>query len=243
MVERPAEAQPQGFTVGMLMLDAREPYVLGDPANALTFEFPVLYRVVSGATVEAVATGDRSVLDAIVDGARWLEGGGVRAIVSNCGFMLHYQEQVAAAVRVPVALSSLLQVPLALAAVGAGRRLGIVTASKRNLGRELLAKVGADDPDRLLIADMEDRPEFARILEERETIDVDALASETVAASEELSRADGELGGILLECALLTPYAPAVQRAIGLPVWDFNTLIEQLESSVNRRFRGSTRVP
>jgi hypothetical protein len=80
-------------------------------------------------------------------------------------------------------------------------------------------------------------------MQERETIDVEALASETVAAAEELlNDSGGHLGGVLLECALLTPYAAAVQQATGLPVWDFNTLIEQVESSVNRRIRGQTRL-
>lgn len=35
-----------GASVGILMLDARFPRIMGDMGNALTWEFPVHYKVV-----------------------------------------------------------------------------------------------------------------------------------------------------------------------------------------------------
>ena len=51
-------------------------------------------------------------LPAFVEGARALEREGVGAVTTNCGFLVKYQRELAAAVAVPVFSSSLLLVPL-----------------------------------------------------------------------------------------------------------------------------------
>src|SRR5712664_3432189 len=102
-----------GFTVGILMLDTRFPRIPGDMGNATTFPFPVRYHRVSGAAPDLVVRrGAEGLLDAFVDAARALEREGVGAITTNCGFLVKFQRQMAAAVHVPVFTSSLLMVPL-----------------------------------------------------------------------------------------------------------------------------------
>ena len=101
-----------GFTVGVLMLDTRFPRIPGDMGNASTFPFPVRYHRVDGAAPDLVVRrGAEGLLDAFVDAARYLEREGVGAITTNCGFLVKFQRQMAAAVRVPVFTSSLLLVP------------------------------------------------------------------------------------------------------------------------------------
>src|SRR2546422_1843151 len=119
-----------GFTVGILILDTRFPRILGDVGNAATFPFPVRYHRVSGAHPDLVVRrGAEGLLPAFVQGARALEGEGVGAITTSCGFLVKYQQELAAAVRVPVFTSSLLMVPLVHRLLPAGRRVGNMTVN------------------------------------------------------------------------------------------------------------------
>src|SRR2546429_5133617 len=89
-----------GFTVGILILDTRFPRIPGDVGNAATFPFPVRYHRVSGADPDLVVRrGAEGLLPAFVQGARALEGEGVGAITTSCGFLAKYQQELAAAVR------------------------------------------------------------------------------------------------------------------------------------------------
>src|SRR5262245_63915526 len=92
-----------GFSVGILVLDTRFPRVPGDIGNAGTFDFPVLYRRVRGATSDRVVRHvDRDLLPLFIEGAQALEAEGVQAITTSCGFLARFQRDLAAAVKVPV---------------------------------------------------------------------------------------------------------------------------------------------
>src|SRR4029453_12419726 len=96
-----------GFTVGILMLDTQFPRIPGDMGNASTFDFPVLYHRVRGASPDLVVRhGQRALLPTFIEGARALEREGVRAITTNCGFLAMYQTDMAAAVSIPLFISS-----------------------------------------------------------------------------------------------------------------------------------------
>src|SRR2546426_8657585 len=117
-----------GVTVGILMLDTRFPRIPGDAGNAAPSPFPVRYHRVRGADPDLVVRrGAEGLLPAFVQGARALEGEGVGAITTSCRFLAKYQQELAAAVRVPVFTSSLLMVPLVHRLLPAGRRGGPTT--------------------------------------------------------------------------------------------------------------------
>ena len=55
-----------GASLGILMLEARFPRIPGDMGNATTWPFPVLYKVVSGASPQRVVRErDGALVDAV----------------------------------------------------------------------------------------------------------------------------------------------------------------------------------
>src|ERR1700734_1476117 len=132
-----------GAPLGILMLEARFPRIPGDMGNALTWPFPVLYRVVAGASPERVVLGGAAgLLDDFLAAAEELVRHGAEAITTNCGFLALFQREIAAHVRVPVATSSLLQVPWVQATLPPGKRVGVITVSAGSLTPRHLAAAG-----------------------------------------------------------------------------------------------------
>jgi len=132
-----------GFSVGILMLDTQFPRIPGDMGNASTFDFPVRYHRVAGASPDRVVRqGHRELLPAFVEGARFLEREGVRAVTTNCGFLAKFQPELAAAVSVPVFTSSLMLVPLVHRMLPPGRAVGILTVDASSLRPEHMTGAG-----------------------------------------------------------------------------------------------------
>src|SRR3954452_18092357 len=178
-----------GAPLGVLMLDARFPRIPGDMGNAQTWPFPVLYRVVRGATPQRVVLeGAKGLLPEFLDAAADLVALGAEAITTNCGFLSLFQRQLAEHVAVPVATSSLMQVPWVQATLPPGRRVGVVTVSARSLTPAHLAAAGvpADTP----VAGTEGGREFFRVLirGEAEDMDLDLAAEDVVDAGRDLVR-------------------------------------------------------
>src|SRR5262245_46398457 len=141
-----------GHSIGILMLDTRFPRIPGDMGNAGTFDFPVRYHQVSGASPDLVVRqGSRALLPSFVEGARALEREGVRAITTNCGFLAQFQAELTAAVAVPVFTSALMLVPLVHRMLPAGRAVGVLTVDASSLrpGHFAGAGIGPDMPVRV----------------------------------------------------------------------------------------------
>lgn len=225
-----------GAPLGVLMLEARFPRILGDMGNAATWPFPVLYRVVSGASPEKVVLqGAAGLLPDFIAAAQELVRLGAEAITTNCGFLSLFQQELAAAIDVPVATSSLMQVPWVQATLPPGRRVGLVTVSAASLSPQHLAAVGvsADTP----VAGTEGGREFFRVLikAEKEEMDIDLAEQDVVAAALRLAAEHPEVGAIVLECTNMPPYAAAVQAATGLPVYDIYSLITWFHAGLRPR--------
>jgi Asp/Glu/hydantoin racemase len=223
--------------IGVLMLDTRFPRPPGDIGNPATFDFPVVYRVVERATpARVVDDGAEGLVDAFCEAARDLEATGVSAITTSCGFLALHQRTLADAVSVPVLTSSLLQVPLALAAIGRGRDAGVVTFKAEALTPAHFAAVGVPALDRVTILGLEGAPAFYRpIAEDLPTLDVAAAEREIVAIVAAWASSQPDLGALVLECTNLPPYSAAIQRATGLPLWDVVTLVRWAHEGVRRQ--------
>lgn len=228
-----------GEAIGILLLDTSVPFIPGDVANATTYDFPIRFQKVEGFSVARAVGRDASVYPALRRAAMELVGQGVRAITGDCGFMALHQQQLAAELEVPVFLTSLLQIPFILSMIG-DRRVAILAADGRSLDDDLLASAGIGASDRIIIEGMESRPNFSGFaLEETGVLDSEAVEGEVVEAGTRIVAEHGDVGAFLLECSLLPPYGKALQDAVGLPVFDYITMIEHVFSAVvKKRYRG-----
>ena len=69
-------------------------------------------------------------------------------------------------------------------------------------------------------------------MEDRGTFDMAGIRQEVIDAAKKLVQDNPSIGAILLECSDMPPYASAIQAAVGLPVFDFITLINYLQNAV-----------
>ncbi len=222
-----------GAAVGILMLDARFPRIPGDMGNARTWSFPVLYRIVRGASPDLVVRQNAGgMLDAFVAAARDLVADGADGITTNCGFLSLFQQELADAVGVPVATSSLMQVALVNRMLPKGKCAGILTISGSTLTERHLERAGVplDTP----IGSTEGRHEFTEaILGNRLELDVEAARDDNVEAALALVGAHPEIGALVLECTNMMPYAADIRAAIGMPVFTMESFVSWFQSGLD----------
>jgi hypothetical protein len=234
-------ARNYGIAIGIMQLDCSLPFIPGDVDNADTYDFPVIYKVVPGLSTKACLAGAPELARAAVETAVELEKQGVRAISSDCGFMLQFQGAVREAVKIPVCMSSLLQLPIIAASLAPARPIAVITADSKNLTPQFLARAGIAVPNKLIIAGLQDKPEFkTAVFDEKGSLDATLVEAEVIATMREIAREHPDLGAILFECSMLPPYARAVQDAVGLPVFDFVTMINHLHAATHQqRYAGA----
>jgi Asp/Glu/hydantoin racemase len=235
-----------GARLGILMLEARFPRIPGDMGNAATWPFPVLYKVVSGATPRRVVLERaEGLLDSFLAAARELASLGADGLTTNCGFLSLYQKQLAAAVAIPVATSSLMQVAMIESTLPPGKRVGILTVNAAALSPAHLRAIGVDPS--LPIVGTERGREFTRVMLGNEpSMDVAAAEKDILDAGGELLSGNPNVGAILLECTNMVPYARALRDRYGLPVYDIYSFMSWFHAGLNPRdfgFPGSSRGP
>ena len=223
-----------GITVGILMLDTRFPRIPGDMGNAATFPFPVRYQRVPGADPDLVVRrGAAGLLPAFIEGARLLEREGVGAITTNCGFLVTFQRELAASVRVPVFSSSLLLVPLVHRLLPPARRVGIMTVNAGALTPAHLEGAGIGPEIPIAVAGLETEKEFTRVLLGNELeLDVDLAREEHIRVARRLVAQHPDVGALVLECTNMPPYSADIQRETELPVFDIVSLVTMVHAAL-----------
>ena len=225
-----------GVPLGILMLEARFPRIPGDMGNGTTWPFPVMYRVVRGASPEKVVlNGADGLMQDFLDAAVDLVRLGAEAITTNCGFLSLFQKELAAHVGVPVATSSLMQVPWVQAMLPPGKRVGIVTVSGSTLTPRHLEASGV--PLDIPVAGTENGREFFRVLikAEKDDMDVDLAEQDILEAGRDLVTRHPDVGAIVLECTNMPPYAAALRRQVGLPVYDIYSMVNYFHAGLRPR--------
>jgi len=221
-----------GARVGILMLETRFPRIPGDMGNAETWPFPVLFKVVPGASSRRVVCDKAAgLLDEFLGAAGELVRLGADGITTTCGFLSLFQRQIAAHVGVPVATSSLMQIPLIERVMPPGKRVGVLTVSAANLTAEHLLAAGADPATPVVGTD--NGSEFTRVMiNDEERLDVAAAEHDILAAGDTLVTTHSDVGAILLECTNMVPYARALSERLRLPVFSIYTFVSWFQAGL-----------
>lgn len=224
--------RPSPGPLGILMLDTRFPRIVGDVGNAGSYDFPVIFRRMEGiGSADAVAAHpDRPrVLAALKANAEALAAEGAVGLGTSCGFLALYQDDLAKVSPVPVATSALLHIKRLV-----GKKVGVITASARNLTPAHLEAVGAPG-DTPVVALPEESSFAGTFLRNGLTLDREAVEREVVAAGRDLVARHPEVDTVVLECTNLPPYKPALEQALGVPVLDVLDLLKDFYREVSAR--------
>ena len=229
-----------GPTVGIVQLPANIPMLPGDMGNATTFDFPVLYELIPDINPHWVLSAEPhpEVLKRTIIAAHRLEMQGCRAIIGNCGFFANYQPEVAKAITVPFFNGSLMQVPMALIAVGSNKKVGVLTANGKLLkAAPALKNSGVADKDmsRVVIYGNEDGKQMNNVTGEKGQFSPKGLEKELVALAKKMVKEHPDIGAIVLECTEFPPHAFAIQEAVRLPMYDFVTLTKLMHAGAMQK--------
>ena len=238
-----------GMGLGIIILDEVYPGFPGDVRNASSFPYNVQYEIVEEVDIQAlVFAEDKSgCLEPIRRAAKRLEQKGCRAISAECGYFAYFQREIAASVKVPVFMSSLLQVPWAQRVIGPDRVVGIYVGSKAAVSEEHLKAVGVEPGGNYVIEGAVDQG----ACKEFENLWIEGLRPEvpqayySKAAREFLDRGAAfferhpDMGAMVLECTGFPPFARELQRRIDIPIFSYSTLLDFAHSvAVHRDFYG-----
>ena len=235
----PPKQAVAGYAIGIIVIDIWYPLMPGNVANASTYPFPVVHKILEGISFDQLLSGSSAVTEKIIGaGKELIEKYGVRAIVGACGSFALYQKAVAAALEVPTLLSVMLQVPLILQSLKPNERLGVVFASRDALTSRVLEQCDISDASRLAVTEVRNLGEFKRLMQNKGRFNSYRMGQEVIDHIEGFVKDNPDIGALLLQCSDLPPYAWGIQNATGLPVFDMNSLIEWIFHAVVRKTYG-----
>jgi hypothetical protein len=221
--------------LGVLMLDTAFRRFPGDIGNSATFDFPVLYERVAGASVAAItALDDECMLEPFVAAAHRLIARGAKAITTSCGFLVLYQRPLQDRLPVPIATSALLQMSWLAATMPVGQQIGVLTFDADRLGPRHLAAAGAatETP----VAGLPTDGHFHRALSGDPSGDsYHARETEAVGIARALIAKHPQISALVLECTNLAPHRTAIQAAVQRPIYDVITLAHWLYEGISER--------
>lgn len=215
--------------LGVMQLQNTPVTVPGSMGHPDSYDAPAIFRQVPGAWTENIVGEGREVLPAYIETARALEAEGCTALITNCGFTARFQKDVAAAVSIPVAMSSLLLVPWALGLLAPGQKLGIVTYDSTQLTEVHFNGAGwSRKTAPVEIVGIEGSESWRRMADPDTRLDRAMVERDVLAATRGMLEAHPEIRSIVLECSAFPLAGEAVRRETGLPTVHFVTMANML---------------
>ncbi|HEX5328120.1 MAG TPA: aspartate/glutamate racemase family protein, partial [Acetobacteraceae bacterium] len=224
-----------GVTIGIMILDTGFQRLPGDIGYGPTWQFPVQYAVVRGATPDRIVRPNADgMLDLFLKAADELVALGVDGITTSCGFLAILHPQLVAHCPVPIATSSLLQIPLVQSILPKGQRVGVLTADAAALSPEHFRAVGVEPG--LPVAGMPPDGVFRHNNRTGQpVVEQAAQEREVLGMAERLLTHHPDIGAIVSECTNLPPYSAKIEANFGVPVYDIITLVEWFHAGLRPR--------
>ncbi len=233
---RPHRKQPvHGVTIGIMILDTGFQRLPGDIGYAPTFRFPVQFAVVRGATPDRIVKPKADgMLDLFKRAVDDLVALGVDGITTSCGFLACLHQELLDYCPVPIATSSLLQIPLVQSTLPRGKRVGVLTADAASLTADHFRSVGVATD--LPVVGMPPDGIFRH--NNRTGVPVvkyEEQEREVLGMAERLLTEHDNIGAIVCECTNLPPYSARIEQEFGVPVFDVITLVEWFHAGLKPR--------
>jgi hypothetical protein len=115
---------------------------------------------------------------------------------------------LAARLPIPIATSALLQIPSVETLLPPTSVIGVLTYDGNKLGKHHFEQLDVD----------------VSLIQEGARYDAASMEDEIVSEAVALCKEYDNIRAIILECTQMPPYADAVQKALGIPVYDVYTL-------------------
>lgn len=209
----------------------------GDVIVPESYAFPVIHEKVLGATLwNVVDSGEFSdeYLEAFVKACKNLEAKGCIGIITSCGFLAQIQSRLAAKIDIPIATSSLLQVPYVLNIISPKKKIGILTFDDSTLSAVHFAGVGITNKmmERVVVKGCKPLGTLHNIIQKGEPYIHEELEQELVELAVTLLSDNPTIGAFVLECTQMPPFAKAIQQATSKPVFDGVTMVDWFYSGL-----------
>jgi len=225
-----------GIPLGIIMLNCKFPRPIGDIGHARTFSFPVAYEVLYNVDPQDLTVNNNpEAIGILLNAAEKLEKLGVGAIMTSCGLLLRYQKQLASIVKIPVATSSLLLLPLIGNIISAEKKVAVICSKSSNLSIDTIKEFVNWDIDRLIIDGLENCKNFNRIINNQQPpyeMDINIIYFELLELCRNLINQEPDIAMLLLECTNLGPFSNRLSIDLGLPVFDFKQLAYILQMAI-----------
>ncbi|MER8480796.1 hypothetical protein [Mesorhizobium sp. M1163] len=168
-----------------------------------------------------------------VEAAQRLVQRGAVAISSNCGFLIRYQAVVAASLKVPVAMSSMLLLPTLIRQLPPSAKIAVLTYDSNTCGDDMLELSNPTERPRVVVGGIEGSKYWHDELKiPAPPTDVVAMEADVGACITSLRAAHPEIAAILFECAGFPVVAPEIRRLTKLPVYDITSLCRMMIASI-----------
>jgi Asp/Glu/hydantoin racemase len=212
-------------TVGILSLETEADRFERSLLHPSTFNCRVIEEKLHGVWVPQILAGSESLTPAFIDAARRLEQRGADIIISNCGFTVLYHRAIEQVTTVPIAISSLLLLPVLAHMCRRDARVGVGTFDATRLTeRHWRAAWPHYEEERLVVADIHGTDTWRDWCTDSPQYDFASSCRDIDRMTDELARQDVDV--VLLECAVFTAFAPRIAARVNKPVFDLLSLID-----------------